>query len=62
VGIFPQVSRTVAWHDDGWQAKIEHLRLDTTEVAAFNRSMAQCGTEWIAGAERDVIEQCQVSG
>jgi Protein of unknown function (DUF4238) len=58
VGIFPQHSRTVAWYDDGgWQAIIEHRRLDAAEVAAFNRSMAECATEWIAGAEHDVIEQ-----
>ena len=57
LGIFPQSTRTVAWYDAGWQSVIEHRFLDTTEVAGFNRSMAECATEWIAGAEREVIER-----
>jgi hypothetical protein len=57
LGIFPRPSRTVAWYDGGWQAIIEHRRLDAAEVAGFNHAMATCATEWIAGAERDVIIQ-----
>lgn len=57
LGIFPQPTRTVARYDNGWQSIIEHRVLDATAVAVFNRSMAQCATEWIAGAEREVIER-----
>lgn len=57
VGIFPQRTRMVALYDDGWQSIIEHRYLDTREVAVFNRAMAEGATEWIAGAERDVIQQ-----
>jgi hypothetical protein len=57
LGIFPQRTRTVALYDDGWQSIIEHQYLDTPEVAVFNRALAECATEWIAGAERDVIQR-----
>lgn len=57
LGIFPRQTRTVAWYDDGWQSVVEHRLVDTIEVSAFNRSMAQGATEWIAGAERDVIQR-----
>ncbi len=57
VGIFPQRTRTVALYNDGWRSIIEHRYLDTAEVAAFNRAMADSATDWIAGAERHVIQR-----
>ncbi len=57
LGIFPQHRRTVARYDDGWLSSIEHRFLGTAEVADFNRAITRYATEWIAGAERAVLER-----
>jgi hypothetical protein len=57
LGIFPHRTRTVAQYDEGWQSIVEHRDLAESEAADFNHAMAQCATEWIAGADRGVIQR-----